>query len=183
MHQGNRRPQQERQNSCIRWRSGGLCSSCVACKLHLAEPTCERAWHSLQQPRMFLSRCAQGAVSSCLALDRGSTLALTPTGQANNLSICTKACLPIALLACLKGLVCLLERCLHCHRVTAVLQCPQPAAQVHNEGGGKRVVVTKNLPGERWLKVVTHFASCAAVQTFTCPDLLVRTILCAPPET
>jgi hypothetical protein len=27
--------------------------------------------------------------------------------------------------------------------------------QVHNEGGAKRVVVTKNLPGERWLQILT----------------------------
>ena len=28
-------------------------------------------------------------------------------------------------------------------------------AQVHNEGGSKRVVVTKPLPGDRWLKILT----------------------------
>jgi hypothetical protein len=27
--------------------------------------------------------------------------------------------------------------------------------QVHNEGGRKRVVVTKNLPGQRWLDILT----------------------------
>ena len=27
--------------------------------------------------------------------------------------------------------------------------------QVHNEGGKHRVVVTKDLPGERWLKALT----------------------------
>jgi hypothetical protein len=27
--------------------------------------------------------------------------------------------------------------------------------QVHNEGGAKRVIVTKNLPGERWLQILT----------------------------
>jgi hypothetical protein len=30
--------------------------------------------------------------------------------------------------------------------------CPP---QVHNEGGRKRVVVTKNLPGQRWLDILT----------------------------
>ena len=29
------------------------------------------------------------------------------------------------------------------------------AAQVHNEGGSKRVVVTKPLPGDRWLQILT----------------------------
>jgi hypothetical protein len=26
--------------------------------------------------------------------------------------------------------------------------------QVHHEGGSKRVIVTKNLPGERWLDIL-----------------------------
>lgn len=27
-------------------------------------------------------------------------------------------------------------------------------AQVHNEGGSKRVIVTKDLPGDRWLQIL-----------------------------
>lgn len=30
-----------------------------------------------------------------------------------------------------------------------------PDVEIHNKGGSKRVVVTKNLPGDRWLKVLT----------------------------
>ena len=56
-------------------------------------------------------------------------------------------------------------------QVSCVLLCPPPAAQVHNEGGAKRVVVTKNLPGERWLKVLTQLARCAAIETLHLPCL------------
>ncbi|KAK9821913.1 hypothetical protein WJX81_003164 [Elliptochloris bilobata] len=43
--------------------------------------------------------------------------------------------------------------------------------QVHNEGGSKRVVVTKNLPGERWLKVLT--AAGCRVEVCTLEDTIL----------
>jgi hypothetical protein len=42
---------------------------------------------------------------------------------------------------------------------------------VHNEGGAKRVVVTKNLPGERWLKVLT--AADCRVEVCTLEDTIL----------
>lgn len=38
-----------------------------------------------------------------------------------------------------------------CRNVRHTLFC---TTQVHNEGGSKRVLVTKNLPGSRWLDVL-----------------------------
>jgi glycerate dehydrogenase len=43
--------------------------------------------------------------------------------------------------------------------------------QVHNESGSKRVVVTKNLPGERWLKVLT--SSGCRVEICNHPDTIL----------
>lgn len=44
--------------------------------------------------------------------------------------------------------------------------------QVHNEGGSKRVVVTKDLPGTRWLDVLTS-ADCR-VEVCTHPDVILN---------
>jgi glycerate dehydrogenase len=43
--------------------------------------------------------------------------------------------------------------------------------QVHNEGGDKRIVVTKTLPGERWLQVLT--AAGCHVEVCTHPDTIL----------
>ena len=43
--------------------------------------------------------------------------------------------------------------------------------QVHNDGGSKRVVVTKTLPGERWLDILTD-ADCR-VEVCTHPDTIL----------
>jgi glycerate dehydrogenase len=43
--------------------------------------------------------------------------------------------------------------------------------QVHNEGGQKRVLVTKNLPGERWLKLLT--SSDCRVEVCTSPKTIL----------
>ncbi len=55
------------------------------------------------------------------------------------------------------------------------MHCPHPAymphGQVHNEGGSKRVVVTKNLPGDRWLNVLT--SSGCRVEVCTSPDTIL----------
>lgn len=45
-------------------------------------------------------------------------------------------------------------------------------AQVHNEGGSKRVVVTKNLPGERWLQILT--AADCRVEVSQHPDIILN---------
>jgi hydroxypyruvate reductase 1 len=52
--------------------------------------------------------------------------------------------------------------------------CLRPPAcplQVHNEGGSRRVVVTKNLPGERWLQILT--AAGCRVEVCTHPDIIL----------
>ena len=51
-----------------------------------------------------------------------------------------------------------------------VTQC-QVFRQVHNEGGQKRVLVTKNLPGERWLKLLT--SSDCRVEVCTSPKTIL----------
>lgn len=43
--------------------------------------------------------------------------------------------------------------------------------EVHNEGGSKRVVVTKNLPGERWLQILT--AAGCRVEVSQHPDIIL----------
>lgn len=43
--------------------------------------------------------------------------------------------------------------------------------QIHNEGAPKRVVVTKRLPGERWLDVLTK--SGCQVDICTSPDTIL----------
>ncbi|KAF8066182.1 HPR-A [Scenedesmus sp. PABB004] len=43
--------------------------------------------------------------------------------------------------------------------------------EVHNEGGAKRVVVTKNLPGERWLQILT--AAGCRVEVSQHPDIIL----------
>jgi hydroxypyruvate reductase 1 len=43
--------------------------------------------------------------------------------------------------------------------------------EVHNEGGQKRVLVTKNLPGERWLKLLT--SSDCRVEVCTSPKTIL----------
>ena len=106
-------------------------------------------------------------------------VALLPSGQVVNVSLyqCMCYCCP----ARWHGSFLVPQKCSwHLRKLSYLLVSPQPAAQVHNEGGGKRVVVTKNLPGERWLKVLTQLARCAAFQTFTCLVLLVKTAVCAP---
>ena len=45
------------------------------------------------------------------------------------------------------------------------------AVQVHNEGGSKRVIVTKDLPGTRWLEVLTS-AGCR-VEVSKHPDTIL----------
>lgn len=42
---------------------------------------------------------------------------------------------------------------------------------MHNEGGQKRVLVTKNLPGERWLKLLT--SSDCRVEVCTSPKTIL----------
>ncbi|KAI8469678.1 MAG: hydroxypyruvate reductase [Monoraphidium minutum] len=42
--------------------------------------------------------------------------------------------------------------------------------EVHNEGGSKRVVVTKPLPGDRWLAILT--AAGCRVEVSQCPDVI-----------
>lgn len=46
-----------------------------------------------------------------------------------------------------------------------------PHHQVHNEGGSKRVVVTKELPGERWLEILT--AADCRVEVSQHPDIIL----------
>lgn len=48
---------------------------------------------------------------------------------------------------------------------------PTNTRQVHNPGGKLRVVVTKTLPGDRWLKVLT--AGGARVEVCTDPDTIL----------
>jgi hypothetical protein len=47
--------------------------------------------------------------------------------------------------------------------------------QVHNEGGSKRVVVTKNLPGERWLQILTA-AGCRVEVRPAVNDVMMLTL-------
>lgn len=42
---------------------------------------------------------------------------------------------------------------------------------MHNEGGAKRVIVTKALPGERWLSILT--AAGCRVEVATSPDVIL----------
>lgn len=53
--------------------------------------------------------------------------------------------------------------------------CFQPvlalALQVHNEQGSKRVIVTKNLPGERWLQILV--AAGCRVEVSQHPDIIL----------
>lgn len=54
----------------------------------------------------------------------------------------------------------------------AYCNLPHPRhQQVHNERGTKRVVVTKDLPGDRWLQVLTG-AGCR-VEVCTAPDTIL----------
>lgn len=52
--------------------------------------------------------------------------------------------------------------------------------QVHNEGGSKRVLVTKNLPGERWLQLLTsndcRVEVCTSPKTILSNDDIKRLI-------
>ena len=48
---------------------------------------------------------------------------------------------------------------------------PKPCPQVHNPSGALRVVVTKSLPGDRWLKVLT--ASGCRVEVSADPDTIL----------
>jgi len=43
--------------------------------------------------------------------------------------------------------------------------------QVHNEAGSKRVIVTKHLPGERWLQILT--AGGCRVEISQHPDIIL----------
>ena len=51
------------------------------------------------------------------------------------------------------------------------LQLSNPSLQVHNESGSKRVVVTKGLPGDRWLKLLTDAG--ARVEVCTSADTIL----------
>lgn len=55
-------------------------------------------------------------------------------------------------------------------RHTTTRQHPPLKPQVHNEGGSKRVVVTKPLPGDRWLEILT--AAGCRVEVSQCPDVI-----------
>lgn len=55
-----------------------------------------------------------------------------------------------------------------CQMVLGRISC---YVQVHNESGDKRVLVTKNLPGTRWLEVLT--ASNCRVEVCTSPQTIL----------
>lgn len=48
---------------------------------------------------------------------------------------------------------------------------PPRRPQVHNEGGSKRVVVTKDLPGDRWKQIL--LAANCRVEVCTSPDTIL----------
>lgn len=52
----------------------------------------------------------------------------------------------------------------------ALTPIPTLTPQVHNEGGSKRVVVTKALPGDRWLQILT--AADCRVEVSQHPDII-----------